>query len=147
MWHILWGLKTIAFFDVWSIEHTLTGMSIGHTVRKKNASVFKKIFGDKAEIFQVKYFDLVGVLFLAFAWETIEHYLEAGLAGDAVAFWFQGVEFWGNRIITDPLMMVIGYYIAKRFPKAVWPARAASLVWLLVHIFVFPHSMYLHELF
>ena len=87
-----------------------------------------------------------GVLFLAYAWETFEHYLEVGLAGTAVEYWFQGVEFWPNRLIFDPLMLIIGYLIAKRYPKLVWPARVLSLAWLLIHIFIFPHSMYLHEL-
>ena len=91
------------------------------------------------------HFDMMGVLFLAYAWETIEHYLEMGLAGGAVEFWLQGVEFWPNRILSDPLMLIFGYMIAKRFPVAVWPARIFSIIWLLVHIFVFPHSMYFHN--
>lgn len=88
---------------------------------------------------------LIGVLFLAFAWEAVEHYLEIGLLGTNVEFWFQGVEFWGNRLITDPLMMVGGYLLAHHVPRIVWPARILSLIWLLVHIFVFPDSMYLHH--
>jgi hypothetical protein len=35
--------------------------------------------------------------------------------------------------------------IAKRYPQIIWPARALSLCWLFVHIFVFPHSMYLQQ--
>ena len=88
---------------------------------------------------------MAGVLCLGFAWETLEHYLETGLAGPAVQYWFQGVEFWPNRLIADPLMLVLGYVIAKRHPRLVLPARIASLTWLLVHIFVFPHSMVLQR--
>lgn len=44
-------------------------------------------------------------------------------------------------------MLVLGYYIAKKIPVLVWPARALSLIWLFVHIFIFPDSMYLHTLF
>ena len=91
--------------------------------------------------------DILGVLFLAYAWETLEHYLETGLAGSAVEFWFQGVEFWPNRLITDPLMLLLGYLIAKKYPRFVIPARIASVAWLFIHIFIFPHSMYLHYLF
>ena len=79
-------------------------------------------------------------------WESIEHYLEAGLAGYTVEYWFQGVEFWPNRLLADPLMLIIGYMIAKRYPGFVNPARVLSLLWLFVHLFVFPHSMYLHEI-
>ena len=90
--------------------------------------------------------DFLGVLFLAYLWETLEHYLEEGLAGAAVEYWFQGVEFWPNRFVSDPLMLVLGYWIAVRRPHLVVWARVASVAWLVVHIFVFPHSMYLHEL-
>ena len=84
---------------------------------------------------------------VAYSWETVEHYLEIGLMGEVVAFWFQGVEFWANRIISDPLITVVGYYIAKQYSKLVIPARIISIIWLLVHVFIFPHSMYLHEIF
>ena len=111
--------------------------------------VLKEKFDIELKEFQekIKHFDIVGVLFLAYLWEAIEHYLEIGLAGERVEYWFQGVEFWGNRLITDPGVMVIGYLIARRNPKLVIPARIASLVWMIVHIFILPHSMYLHEIF
>jgi len=89
----------------------------------------------------------MGVLFLAYLWETIEHYLEVGTAGAWLEYWFQGVEFWPNRIIADPLMLVLGYMIAKKYPQLVIPARIFSIAWLLTHLFIFPHSMYLHDLF
>ena len=85
------------------------------------------------------------MLFIAYFWETIEHYLETGLLGSKVMFWFQGVEAWDNRFISDPLMLLLGYWIVKRWPKLVWPARIFSIVWLFFHIFIFPHSMYLQD--
>jgi len=143
---IIWGWKTVAIFDVWTIEHLLSGLSIGSFVATQNAKVFKDQLGSSTQLITTKYFDLIGVLLLAFAWETLEHYLETGLAGELVKHWFQGVEFWANRLIADPIMLVAGYYIVKQRPKLVWPARVLSLTWLLVHIFVFEHSMYLHEI-
>ncbi len=143
---VLWGIKTHAIFDVWSIEHVLSGISVGCAVRKRHHNVFKRFFGE-GHTCHSWHFDLTGVLFLAYIWEAFEHYLETGLGGGVVEYWFQGVEFWPNRLIADPLMLVLGYVIAKRYPQAVTPARIASAVWLLVHVFVFPHSMYLHELF
>jgi len=144
--HILWGMKTQAIFDVWTIEHVLSGVSVGHAVRKRNHRAFCKILGADHQ-HHSWYFSLTGVLFVAYAWETVEHYLEAGLMGPAVTYWFQGVEFWPNRLIADPLMLVIGYAIDKRWPSLVLPARFVSLAWLCVHIFVFPHSMYLQTFF
>ncbi len=144
---IIWGLKTVAIFDVWTFEHLLSGLSIGSFVATQNAKVFQNQLSSSNQLITTKYFDLIGVLLLAFAWETLEHYLETGLAGELVKHWFQGVEFWANRLISDPIMLVAGYYIVKQRPKLVWPARILSVIWLFVHVFVFEHSMYLHEIF
>ncbi len=152
MLDMLWGLKTDAFFDWWSVEHVLSGLSIGYAVHKRNNKVFqKKLKLDQLDVhiqeFTSRYYDIVGVLFLAYLWEAWEHYFETGLLGDKVAYWFQGVEFWGNRLITDPLALVIGYLIAQKHPQLIIPARACIVAWVVIHIFVFPHSMYLHEIF
>jgi hypothetical protein len=147
MFDILWGLKTVALFDVWSIEHLLTGLSVGSAVKKRNQNIIAKLFQKKDHGIHSLHFDVVGVLFIAYLWETLEHYLEIGLAGPRVEYWFQGVEFFGNRFITDPLIIVVGYYVAKKYPHLVVPARFLSVLWLVVHVFVFPHSMYLQELF
>ena len=144
---ILFGLKTTAIFDVWSFEHILSGISVGSAVQHKNHTEVRKLLRTDDHNYHSWYFALLGVLCLAYAWETIEHYLEEGLMGAAVAYWFQGVEFWPNRIISDPLLLILGYCIARKYPTTVWPARALSLLWLVVHVFVFPHSMYLHTLF
>jgi hypothetical protein len=144
MWETIWGVKTVAIFDVWSIEHLLSGISVGSFVIVQNRKKLQGLLDHSPIHRRMDYFFL---LFLAYAWETLEHYLEVGLWGDKVEYWFQGVEFWANRLISDPLLLVIGYWVAKRYVHAVTPARLLSMVWLLVHLFVFPHSMYLHELF
>lgn len=89
--------------------------------------------------------DLLIVMCASYFWETIEHYLEAGASTDAITYWFQGVELWGNRLVTDPLMVFLGWIVYTRYRFIQIPARIFSLGWLYVHIFVFPHSMYLHE--
>ena len=69
---------------------------------------------------------------LAYLWEALEHYLEAGLAGAAVTYWFQGVEYWPNRLLSDPLMLVIGYWIAGRYPRLVIPGtRLGRAAWTI----------------
>ena len=141
---LIWGLKTNALFDVWTFEHLLSGISLGaiflSTQTKNNV---KKPW--KEILIQQKP-NIIYILFLAYLWETIEHYLETGLAGQTVEHWFQGVEFWGNRLITDPLILVIGYFIAMTWRQLIWPARIASFLWLFFHIFIFPHRMYLHAI-
>lgn len=144
MLEALWGLKTVAMFDVWSFEHVLSGVSVGSLIKNDNARCLAAApLSDRIRL----RIDLIAVLFVAYLWETVEHYLETGLAGEKVEYWFQGVEAWTNRIISDPLLLVVGYFIASRYPSLVIPARILSVIWLGVHIFVFPHSMYLHTLF
>lgn len=125
----LFGSKDTSLFDVWSIEHVLSGVSLGHTVLK----------------FRQGRDSLVWMLLAAYLWETVEHYLETGLMGQAVAHWFWGVEHWGNRVVSDPAMMLIGLWIATRYGWSVWYARILSVTWLFVHIVLFPNSMYLHQ--
>lgn len=145
MMELLWGHKSSALFDVWSVEHILAGLSIGSLVIKGTARLAWR--NNFPEDFALRRrFDVVMVLMIAFLWETVEHYLELGLLGSLVTDWFAGVEYWGNRIITDPLMVLAGYVLVRNRPGLVWPARVLSALWLLVHVFVFPHSMYLHEI-
>ena len=147
MVNAIWGLKTNAMFDIWSVEHILCGFSVGKIVLEVNRRIFHKYFGPNVDDVRKNYFNLISILFLAYFWETIEHYLETGLLGNMVSDWFQGVEFWANRLVADPLMMTFGYYLAQRFPRLVNLARVCSIIWLVVHVFVFPHSMYLHVYF
>tara|TARA_B100000315_G_C14390738_1_gene501814 strand:+ start:191 stop:631 length:441 start_codon:yes stop_codon:yes gene_type:complete len=144
---MIWGFKTVSILDVWTFEHFLSGISIGALAVRCNMKIFKNKLDLDGQDIKTPYFDLIFVLMVAYAWETVEHYLEIGLMGDVVANWFQGVEFWANRIFSDPLITLVGYYIAKGKPKLITPARVVSLIWLLVHVFIFPHSMYLHEVF
>lgn len=136
---MIWGLKTVAIFDFWTFEHFLSGISIGTIAIRCNWKIFKKQFHIDKDDIKTSFFHIILVLFAAYLWETVEHYLEIGIAGYTV-------EYWANRIIADPLVMIAGYYIAKTQPNLVNPARFMSILWLFFHIFVFPRSMYLHEL-
>lgn len=148
MFDLFWGLKTIAAFDVWTFEHILSGLSVGAIAMRYSEKHLSKISNKSLKFHgSTLRYEIIFVLLLAFMWETMEHYLEVGIAGETIKYWFQGVEAWVNRFITDPLMLVLGYYLAKRFPFLVNPARIMSFVWLYVHVFIFPHSMYLHYLF
>ena len=147
MIEIIWWVKTQAIFDVWSFEHILSGISIWFLVMSTNFKAFEKKIWFDANKITTRYFDLIGVLFIAFLWETIEHYLELGLLWSKVEYWFQWEEMWANRVISDPLMLVLWYFIARKWGAIVKPARFLSIIWLFVHVFVFPHSMYLHHYF
>lgn len=94
MLEYVWGLKTHAMLDVWSMEHVLSGLSIGHIIKCLNGRIFLSAPGIQRFPAIIRYFDLIGVLFLVYLWESIEHFLETGAVGGNVEFWFQGVEYW-----------------------------------------------------
>lgn len=141
---MIWGLKTEAAFDVWSIEHLVMGVSVGWF----SMYLASQIIGDEKISDKLKLrISFIITLLVAYMWETLEHYLEIGLAGHAVEYWLQGVEHWSNRLIFDNLMVMSGWWIYQQQNKMVWFARVFSVIWLFVHIVIFPHSMYLHQLF
>ena len=137
-------MKTESTFDVWSVEHIIMGISVAWLAQ----IIVNKIVGQEqvSETLK-KRISFFITLMIAYMWETLEHYLETGLAGQAVEYWLQGVEHWSNRLISDNLMVLTGWYIYQQQNKMLAFARVFSAIWLIVHIFVFPHSMYLHELF
>jgi len=61
---IIFGLKTHAIFDVWTIEHLLSGISVGFAVKKKNHKEFQKILNVDEHRHHSWWFDLTVVLFL-----------------------------------------------------------------------------------
>jgi len=141
---MIWGLKTEAAFDVWSIEHLVMGVSVGWF----SMYLTSKIVGDEKISDKLKLrISFIITLLVAYIWETLEHYLEVGLAGHAVEYWLQGVEHWSNRLIFDNLMVMSGWWVYQQQNKMVWFARVFSVIWLFVHIVIFPHSMYLHYWF
>lgn len=133
----LWRWKTVALFDVWSIEHFLTGVTVGAVVLYLSC---------KKPHSHLKF--LMAVLAVAYAWEFVEYNLEMGRSGiEAVTYWFQGVEYWPNRLGSDPALVLLGAFVALRFEKVRLPARMTSFTWMGAHVLVFPHCMYLHTLF
>lgn len=138
---MIWGVKSLACFDVWSFEHFFSGVSLGATFLVYMERYLKVDPNNRYHTHI--YFS--GVLMLTYCWETLEHYLETGLLGPEVTYWFQGVEFWANRMITDPLMNLAGAWVLRRARYIVKGVRVFIFIWLVIHIFVFPNSMYLHE--
>jgi len=140
---MLWGFKTEAAFDVWSAEHLMMGISLACAVQ----IIIKALSRNEAisETLKTKITFML-VLLIALLWETVEHYIELGLLGDRIAYWFYGQEHWSNRLIADNIMVMLGWFIYTKNNKMVWFARVFSCIWLFFHIIIFPHSMYLHEL-
>lgn len=113
---MLFGDKTTSMFDVWSIQHLLFAVSL--------TSFSKKIIGSKSTTTRI----LTLSILLAYSWEASEWYMETGLGNQNIQFWFQGHEYWANRFITDPILLVLGgYALATRVPgicgRHVWRTR------------------------
>lgn len=132
-WPDLFGFKTVALFDLWSITHFLSGFAMLTTLRLLAPEGMRTRQA------------LVWCLAASSAWEIVEVYLELGLAGEAVRIWFAGLEHWANRLITDQALFCAGFLVAARLPILVLPAKILSLGWLALHVLWLPHSMYLHE--
>ena len=126
---LLWGEKSVAMFDVWSIEHFVTGINAYFVCSHPRARRIFSVVG--------------GLVAGCYAWEALEHYLELGLAGPAVKYWFHGVEHPMNRLVGDPLVLFFGAFVAHGRAYLSLPAKIFSATWLFIHIVIFPHSMVL----
>ena len=126
----LWGTKTTAIFDLWSIQHVASGIAISSAVVDGFGSRIRNVlFPGRTYLF--RYADLLGVLCLAYLWEAVEYALESGQFGSGAAHWYRGIEFWPNRFIADALLLVLGYIIARRYPRAIAPAFIFATVWIV----------------
>jgi hypothetical protein len=144
---LIWGFKTEAAFDFWSFEHFLNGVSTAAFADFAfDKTLGRRGFSDE----QKRIVSFLLVLILALFWESAEHYVEAGFLpgeiGAKITWWFQGVEHWSNRLIADNLMVMLGWFVYIKKKNLAWAAKAFSAVWMFIHIFIFPHSMYLHTL-
>lgn len=131
------GDKTVSWFDIWSVEHFVAGISLGALWLW--AGCFRR--GDPSE----RRAYLLGVLATALLWEALEFYIEAGYVWDRATYWMQGIEFIGNRLVTDPLLVLAGALAAWRRPWPVVIAPMFSCAWVFVHVLVFPHCMFLQD--
>ncbi len=135
---VLFGDRTEAIFDLWSLQHFCSGVLIGSffLLRPLRPTEEWPVFFFRARI---------STLFvLAIVWETAEVMMEAGFFGSAISHWKHGFEHWGNRFIGDPLMVVLGGVFAEKFPNAWKWGLAFAVVWLVVNV-ASPHSMAVQE--
>ena len=124
------GGKTCSLFDLWSVCHFLTGVASCTIISKISSG---KNGGTTAP--------LILILLLAYTWELLEFFLESGVAGPDIAYWFHGREFYLNRLLSDPFLMIAGYLAGCKYPRLIWPARILLAGWLWSAIVIFPHSM------
>lgn len=137
---IFFGDKTVALFDLWSLEHFFTGCNTAALLTFFSKKYLREYDQKSQALFQVML-----MILLELFWEIIEHYLEAGISIDAVTHWFQGVEYFWNRVLCDPIITVSGLFFIRKFPRVKIFAAVFSVVWLYVNIFVYSDCMGLNR--
>ncbi len=136
----IFGHKTLALFDIWTIEHFISGANIGFFVSYLRSKM--QLSSDRRTVIVL---NICFLLIIELFWEIFEHYVELGLVIPSWQYWFQGPEHFLNRIISDPAITLLGLYFIIEFPRSRIFCSIFSCVWLFFHIVIFPHSMYLQD--
>lgn len=124
------GHKSSAMFDLWSIQHFLSGIIVSWLIFRLVAwTSFSNQFGW-----------LFIICCVAYIWEFFEVFMEAGYFGQKIAVWKDGFEHWSNRFISDPLTAVLGAMVFISFSWIIWPALVFNFTWFILNIRR-PHSM------
>ena len=97
----IFGDKSVAIFDLWSIQHFLAGILIGQMITRTTK--------DPLLVVSI-------AMNLAYFWELHEFFGELGLsmfyyylpAYPELTAWFGGVEHWSNRLLGDPILVSEG---------------------------------------
>ena len=133
----IFGIKTISLIDYWTIIHILSGIIIGFLLLKlqKEENANNKIIIS----------NIIAILSLAFAWEIIEYLGEIGVFGNIIKTWLYGIEYLPNRLIIDPLSILLGFFIVLKKPKVFTPATVLCSIWVIIHIFLFKSAVYLNQ--
>ena len=129
----IFGERSNAVFDLWSLQHFCSGIFIGILLSKS----------PRTRSMSVRTLLLITLL-LALCWESIELAMEIGYFGSDIAVWKGGIEHWGNRFLGDPLMVALGSLISRRFSHAWKIALVPMALWLFFN-FTAPHSMFIQR--
>lgn len=113
---MFFGDKTVATFDLWSCQHLLSGIIFGALLRGRTS---------RPTLF---------LLIAAYGWEALEWSMESGWMGTTVAHWKAGHEHWSNRLLSDPLVAIIGMKLSLRFRWLIWVAVPGTIIWCLANL-------------
>lgn len=123
-WFEFFGHKSLAIFDLWSIQHFLSGIIASWLIFRLVAwTSFSNQFGW-----------LFTICLVAYLWEFVEVFIEAGYFGQKAAVWKDGFEHWSNRFISDPLTAVLGAIVYINFSWTVFPAIVLNIVWFVSNL-------------
>lgn len=124
----IWGDKTEAMFDIWFLQHTLSGMVASFLLLNLRST---------------QKYSLLIVIVFAYSWEFLEFFLETD-SYVVVMTWMAGLEHPINRYAVDPLAAILGYVIINRFPRWVTFALIVNICFAIVHLW-FGDSMAIQQ--
>lgn len=116
----IWGDKTDAMFDIWFLQHTLSGMIISFIL-------LSFPYTSKCSLFIV--------ITIAYSWELLEFFLET----DSYVFvmtWMAGLEHPANRFAIDPLAAILGYILINKFPGWIYFCISLNICFALLHLWL-----------
>ena len=116
----IWGDKTEALFDIWFLQHTLSGMILSFLLLTTRIT-------EKYSLFLI--------IAIVFSWEFIEYFLETD-SHDVVMLWMAGVEHPLNRFVVDPLAGILGYNLIRRYPNKIYFCLALNFFFAVLHLFL-----------
>jgi len=134
---ICFGHKTAAMFDLWSVQHFFSGIFLSpiccFIMDPKNRS--PKLF-----------VWLVAMIYFIFSWEIYELFAETNGFGPLITTWKDGFEHWSNRLISDPLLVLIGGVTQRNFnsKKLLRVAIIYTSLWAFINVLA-PTCMYIQE--
>ncbi|NQT50213.1 UbiA family prenyltransferase [Candidatus Kuenenbacteria bacterium] len=121
--------REAVMLDMWSIEHFLWGVVVLASLKR---------FFPKLSVMKL----LSITLAIAYGWELVEYLLELGVFGEGVSAWKVGHEHWSNRLIGDPLLVLLGGYVQVRWQSAWKWAVLPWMVWGIAN-YLAPDSMFI----
>lgn len=113
-----WGDKTDSMFDVWFLQHILSGMILSFML--KNYRYTRK-------------YSLLIVITAAYSWEFVEFFLETD-SHAIVMNWMAGLEHPVNRFAIDPIAGILGYILINRFSGWIYLCLALNFCFAVLHL-------------
>lgn len=138
----LFGERTYAAIDAWTLQHFLTGVVCGRPFMR----VLEWWNDDFANELKHDISQLVAfILIFAFGWEGLEVLMDNGTFGADIAVWKVGFEHMTNRFITDPAMVLGGAILSLRYRWAWVIAAGPCAIWNVLNYGFLDNSMVAHN--
>jgi hypothetical protein len=114
------------WFDLWSVQHFAVAAAVAQTYFSPTNGIVRYVYHEKdlagRTIQERVLIGLIVLLILNFLLNEILIHLNAPHVPP----------FWGNSLITDPLLIIAGYLLSLRTPLLTIPAIILALFWPII---------------